>query len=71
MFYLLFFIKRKNELFCYKPNLNEARHSNRIAKLIKDARFRDKACIEELDMDNARGIDTGVVAKLGTWVIIY
>lgn len=45
---------------------NEARHSNRITKLIKDAHFRDKACIEELDMDNARGIDAGEVARLGT-----
>lgn len=44
----------------------DKRESNHIARLIKNAAFRDRASIEELEVDTARGIPAASVAELGT-----
>ena len=44
----------------------DMRRDNGIARLIKNARFRLKASIEELEMDTARGISAAAVADLAT-----
>lgn len=44
----------------------DKRESNHIARLIKNAAFRDRASIEELEVDTVRGIPAASVAELGT-----
>jgi DNA replication protein DnaC len=44
----------------------DMRQSNRIQRLIKNANFRLKASIEELEMDTPRGLSTATVADLAS-----
>lgn len=44
----------------------DARKENRNARLIKEARFRYQATIEELVMDASRGMDKALVLRLAT-----
>ncbi len=44
----------------------DTRHNNRIARLIKNASFRMKASMEELETDTPRGIKSSSAAELGT-----
>ena len=41
----------------------DTRQANRIARLIKNAGFRQKATIEELEMDTTRGLSTADVTE--------
>lgn len=45
---------------------SDMRQSNRIRRLVKNARFRLTASIEELETDTARGISAATTADLGT-----
>ena len=44
----------------------DTRQANRIARLIKNAGFRQKATIEELEMDTTRGLSTADVTEQAT-----
>ena len=44
----------------------DTRLNNRIARLIKNANFRLRASIEELEMDTTRGLSSAAVADLAT-----
>ncbi|MBQ9586437.1 MAG: ATP-binding protein [Bacteroidales bacterium] len=44
----------------------DTRQANRIARLIKNAGFRQKSTIEELEMDTTRGLSTADVAEQAT-----
>ncbi len=44
----------------------DTRHGNRIQRLIKNADFRLKACIEQLETDTIRGITSAAAADLST-----
>ncbi len=44
----------------------DMRNENRISKLVKNARFRQKAYIEQLEMDTTRGIPSSLVTDLST-----
>ena len=48
----------------------ERRANNRTAKLIKNARFRYAASIEQLNCDQARGVDKETVTRLASceWI---
>lgn len=46
-------------------NERDTRFNNRIQRLVKNANFRLKASIEELETDTARGIPASLVADLG------
>ena len=48
----------------------DTRQANRIARLNKNAAFRLKATIEELETDTARGISSADVAELATGAYI-
>ena len=47
-------------------NETDTRHNNRIARLIKNANFRMKASMEELETDTLRGIKSSAAAELAT-----
>ncbi len=47
-------------------NERDTRQNNRILRLIKNANFRLKASIEELETDTARGISAASVAELAS-----
>lgn len=42
----------------------DSRESNRISKLVKDANFRLPALLEELDIDETRGVPADIVLQL-------
>jgi len=44
----------------------DKRHENRYARLIKNAGFRYRASIEEINADAARGMDKSLLARLAT-----
>ncbi len=44
----------------------ESRESNRINKLVKDANFRLPALLEELDIDETRGVPADIVLQLSS-----
>lgn len=44
----------------------DSRESNRISKLVKDANFRLPALLEELDIDETRGVPADVVLQLSS-----
>ena len=44
----------------------DTRQANRIARLIKNAGFRQKGTIEELEMDTTRGLSTADVTEQAT-----
>jgi hypothetical protein len=44
----------------------DTRRDNAVTRLIKCARFKQKASIEELETDTPRGISSAMVADLGT-----
>ena len=44
----------------------DKRECNHIARLIKNAGFRNKATLEELEVDTVRGIPAAKAAELGT-----
>ena len=44
----------------------DTRQANRIARLIKNAGFRQKATIEELEMDTTRGLSTADITEQAT-----
>ena len=47
-------------------NERDTRHSNRIQRLIKNAGFRLKASVEELETDTSRGISAASAADMAT-----
>lgn len=46
------------------------RDSQRMVRRLADAKLRQQACLEDLDMRGVRGLDRGLVAKLaeGSWI---
>lgn len=48
----------------------DTRRNNSVMRLIKLARFRQKAAIEELETDTTRGISSATIAELGTGAYI-
>ena len=48
----------------------EDRHNRRLARLIKGAKFRYTACIEEIDFALSRNLDRGALLRLSdcTWI---
>lgn len=44
----------------------DSRESNRISKLVKDANFRLPALLEELDIDETRGVPADIVLQLSS-----
>lgn len=47
-----------------------SRDSRRLTRLLKGARLRESACIEDIDFRASRGLDRGLVLTLGTcdWI---
>lgn len=44
----------------------DTRHHNKIARLIKNAGFRQGASLEELETSESRGISAGIISQLST-----
>ena len=44
----------------------DTRHHNKIARLIKNAGFRQGASLEELEASESRGISAGIISQLAT-----
>lgn len=48
----------------------DTRQSNRVTRLIKEARFSYMASLEEMEMSTERGIDAATVSQLGTGAFV-